>query len=78
MVVDLSSHHACRKGNKFFSKSSTQYYTFADDNQTLCTFHYKCTSFSVPLLVPVNWYWSFIRVVLEFQLTETAVTLMWY
>ena len=34
--------------------------------------------FSVPLLVPHNWYWSFTQVVLEFQLTDTAVILMWY
>mgnify|MGYP006954664995 CR=1 FL=1 len=38
MVVDISFHHACRKENKFFSKSSTQYYTFADDNGELCTY----------------------------------------
>ena len=38
----------------------------------------KVHPFSVPLLVLLNWYWSFIRVVLEFQLTETVVTLMWY
>ena len=41
MVVDLSSHHACRKGNKFFSKSSTQYYTFANDNGELSAFYFK-------------------------------------
>ena len=34
--------------------------------------------FSVPLLVLLNWYWSFTRVVLEFYLADTGVLLMWY
>ena len=34
--------------------------------------------FPVPLSVLLNWYWSFTRVVLEFQLADTEVLLVWY
>lgn len=33
---------------------------------------------SVPLLILSNWYWSLSWVVLEYQVTDTGVTLMWY
>lgn len=41
MAVDLSFHHAGRKGKKFFSKNSTQNYTFANDKGELCVFYLK-------------------------------------
>ena len=28
--------------------------------------------------IPLSWYWSFTQLVLEFQLTNTTVTLKWY
>ena len=31
-----------------------------------------------PLLVPLNWYCSFTRVVLEYQFADTGVLLVWY
>ena len=56
---------------------------FASINRTFIELKYFVSSiyvypFSVPLLVPLNWYWSFTQVVLEFHLSGTGVLLMWY
>ena len=41
MAVDLSFHHAGRKGKKFFSKNCTQKYTFAMIMEDCVLFHHK-------------------------------------